>query len=162
MSNQALLETFYRAFQRLDAEAMAACYADNVQFSDPVFFDLRGQQAADMWRMLCSKAQDFSLVFDGIEANEHEGRAHWVATYTFSQSGRRVVNDIQARFKFQNGKIVWHQDHFDFWRWSRQALGVKGWLLGWMPFLQGIVQRQAAKSLVIFRRKSLGREPEGE
>ena len=155
--HHALLVTFYSAFQRLDAETMAACYATEVEFSDPVFPMLRGVQAADMWRMLCSKAQDFSLVFDDVVADENEGRAHWVATYTFSQTGRRVVNDIHARFRFKNGKIIWHQDNFDFWRWARQALGLKGILLGWTPLVHHLVQKQANKSLTIFRGKSLGR-----
>jgi len=35
--NAALIQRFYEAFQRSDAEAMAACYAPDVQFSDPVF-----------------------------------------------------------------------------------------------------------------------------
>jgi ketosteroid isomerase-like protein len=151
--NEALLIKFYSAFQRLDAETMAACYADEMQFSDPVFPALMGAQAADMWRMLCSKAQDFSLVFDDIVANQEEGKAHWVATYTFSQTGRKVVNDIHARFRFKDGKIVQHQDTFDLWRWSRQALGLKGMLLGWTPLVHKAVQVQAAKSLAIFSAK---------
>ena len=49
---QALITQFYEAFQRLDAEAMAACYTDDVLFSDPVFGELRGRNVGDMWRML--------------------------------------------------------------------------------------------------------------
>jgi ketosteroid isomerase-like protein len=148
--NEALLVKFYNAFQHLDAEMMATCYSDDVQFSDPVFPALMGAQAADMWRMLCSKAQDFSLVFDDVVANQDEGKVHWVATYTFSQTGRIVVNDIHARFRFKDGKIVQHQDTFDLWRWARQALGMKGVLLGWTPLVRKAIQAQAAKSLAIF------------
>ena len=31
--NALLIDRFYQAFQKLDAEAMAACYAEQVQFS---------------------------------------------------------------------------------------------------------------------------------
>lgn len=151
--NAALIEKFYTAFQQLDAESMALCYADDAQFSDPVFPNLQGNEVADMWRMLSSKAQDFSLVFDGITADEQKGQAHWVATYMFSQTGRIVVNDIQASFVFRNGRIIRHTDHFDLWKWARQALGVKGVLLGWTPLVKNAVQAQAAKSLKIFRSK---------
>ena len=34
-AHSALITRFYLAFQRLDAEAMAACYTDDVVFSDP-------------------------------------------------------------------------------------------------------------------------------
>lgn len=151
--NAALIEKFYTAFQQLDADSMALCYADDVQFSDPVFPNLQGNEAADMWRMLTSKAQDFSLVFDGITADEQKGQAHWIATYTFSQTGRIVVNDIHASFVFRNGRIIRHTDHFDLWKWARQALGIKGVLLGWTPLVKNAVRAQAAKGLKIFRSK---------
>ena len=151
--NAQVITQFYTAFQRLDAEAMAACYTADVIFSDPVFPSLQGAEAADMWRMLTSKAQNFSVVFDGISADDQRGQAHWVATYTFSQTGNTVVNDIHARFAFRDGKIVQHTDQFDLWKWSRQALGLKGWLLGWTPLVKNAIQAQAAKGLAIYRGK---------
>lgn len=152
-ANETLINKFYSAFQQLDAEAMATCYADDIQFSDPVFRHLQGEEAADMWRMLTAKAQHFSLTFDGIRADDESGVAHWIATYTFSQTGRTVVNDIHAKFVFKNGKIIRHQDQFNLWTWAQQALGLKGLLLGWTPFLQNAVRAQAAKGLQIFRSK---------
>lgn len=149
--NAELISRFYQAFQRQDAEAMAACYADDVQFSDPVFTHLQGSEASDMWRMLTSRAQNFSLEFSNVQADEQRGSAHWVATYLFSGTGRTVVNRIQANFVFQNGKIVEHRDRFDLWKWSAQALGLKGTLLGWTPLVQGAIRKQAAKGLAAFR-----------
>ena len=63
-ANNAVITEFYQAFNRLDADAMSACYTEDVLFSDPVFGELRGRQAGDMWRMLTSRAKDFSVVFD--------------------------------------------------------------------------------------------------
>ncbi|PTQ71745.1 nuclear transport factor 2 family protein [Pseudomonas sp. GV071] len=149
--NAELITRFYQAFQRQDAEAMAACYADDVQFSDPVFPNLKGAEAGDMWRMLTSRAQNFSLDFSDVQADEHTGSAKWVATYLFSGTGRMVVNRIQANFVFRDGKIVEHHDHFDLWKWSAQALGAKGALLGWTPLVQGAIRKQAGKGLAAFR-----------
>ncbi len=149
--HQALITRFYQAFQQLDAQGMAACYTDDVVFSDPVFGQLRGKDAADMWRMLTSRAKDFSLTFDQVQADGQRGSAHWVATYVFSQTGATVVNDIQARFVFRDGKICEHHDHFDLWRWSRQALGTKGLLLGWTPLVKNAIRAQAKKGLKAFQ-----------
>ncbi|QXG33912.1 nuclear transport factor 2 family protein [Pseudomonas viridiflava] len=149
-ANSALITRFYEAFAQLDAEAMSACYTEDVLFSDPVFGELRGSQAGDMWRMLTSRAKDFSVVFDQVRADDRSGSAHWVATYLFSQTGRTVVNDIQARFVFRDGLICEHHDHFDLWRWSRQALGAKGLLLGWTPMVQNAIRGQAQKGLETF------------
>ncbi|MDH4570838.1 nuclear transport factor 2 family protein [Pseudomonas sp. BN414] len=153
--NAELITRFYQAFQQLDAEAMAACYSPDVHFSDPVFTDLNGQEAADMWRMLASRAQRFSLTFDGVEADDLSGRANWVATYLFSQTGRMVENRIQARFLFSDGKIIEHHDSFDLWRWARQALGAKGTLLGWLPPVQNAIREQAARGLAAYRAGAL-------
>ncbi|RZI32102.1 nuclear transport factor 2 family protein [Pseudomonas orientalis] len=150
-AHNALISRFYGAFQRLDAEAMIACYSDDVVFSDPAFGELRGRDAGDMWRMLTTRAKDFSLTFDQVNSDERTGSAHWVATYLFSATGNTVVNDIQARFVFREGKICEHHDQFDLWRWSRQALGTKGLLLGWTPLVRNAVRAQANKGLRAFQ-----------
>ena len=150
-AHDALIHRFYEAFQRLDAEAMAACYTDDVVFSDPAFGELRGRDAGDMWRMLTTRAKDFFLTFDHVRSDDSTGSAHWVATYLFSATGNTVVNDIGARFVFRDGKICEHHDHFDLWRWSRQALGLKGLLLGWSPALKNAVRAQALKGLKAFQ-----------
>ncbi|RMS86620.1 nuclear transport factor 2 family protein [Pseudomonas savastanoi] len=149
-ANSALITRFYEAFAQLDAEAMSACYTDDVLFSDPAFGELRGPQVGDMWRMLTSRAKNFSVVFDQVRADDRAGTAHWVATYLFSQTGRTLVNDIEARFVFRDGKICEHRDNFDMWRWSRQALGLKGLLLGWTPLVRNAVRAQALKGLKTF------------
>ena len=149
--NAELITRFYEAFQRLDAEAMAACYAADVRFSDPAFGTLQGDDARDMWRMLTQRAKDFSLSFSDVEADEQGGRASWVATYRFGQTGRTVVNRIQARFVIREGLIVEHHDQFDMWRWAAQALGFQGLLIGWTPLLKNTVRRQARSGLRQFQ-----------
>lgn len=155
--NAQLIERFYQAFQRRDGEAMAACYSADVQFSDPVFTDLHGAEAGDMWRMLTARAQDFSLTYEGVEADGQRGSARWVASYTFTQTGRKVTNHIRAHFHFRDGLICQHVDSFDLWRWSRQALGAKGALLGWVPPVQAAIRAQAAKGLAAYRAQRAGK-----
>lgn len=151
--NQELITRFYSAMQCRDTEAMVACYADNIRFSDPVFPALQGSEAGDMWRMLLGRALDIKVDFRDVRTDEHGGSAHWTAVYTFSRTGRKVVNEIDANFEFANGKIVRHTDRFDLWRWSRQALGLKGLLLGWSPPVQAAIRAQAAAGLAAYRRK---------
>ena len=151
--NEALLRRFYESFARLDGEAMAACYAPDVRFSDPVFPDLQGDRAGAMWKMLTGRAKDLKVEASGFRADDRTGEAHWEAWYSFSATGRKVHNIIDARFEFRDGLIVRHDDTFDFWRWSRQALGVPGVLLGWSPMLRNKVRAQAAKGLDLFLKR---------
>jgi ketosteroid isomerase-like protein len=143
----ALLTRFYTAFQRRDAEVMGACYAPDIRFSDPVFIDLRGDRARAMWRMLCERGKDLKLTFSAVEADATRGSAHWEAWYTFTGTGRSVHNVIEATFTFADGLIATHTDRFDLYRWSRQALGMKGLLLGWTPFVQNAIRTQGMRGL---------------
>jgi len=149
-----LIRAFYAAFQRRDHQAMAACYGPDPRFSDPVFTDLRGTQVAAMWRLLCERGTDLELEASNIVTNATRGSAHWEAHYTFSATGRHVHNVIDASFTFEAGRIARHTDRFDLYRWARQALGLKGVLLGWTPPVQHAIRAQAARSLESFMRKS--------
>ncbi|MBA3670969.1 MAG: nuclear transport factor 2 family protein [Gemmatimonadaceae bacterium] len=148
--NAETITRFYSSFQRHDAEGMIACYAPDVEFSDEVFTDLRGPQAGAMWRMLCTRSGDLEITVNDVTADGTTGHAHWDARYTFSTTGRRVHNSIDASFEFRDGRIVRHRDRFSFWRWSRQALGATGWLLGWTPMVRNKVRGQAAAMLAKF------------
>jgi ketosteroid isomerase-like protein len=145
--NEQLIHTFYSAFQKRDAAGMLACYDPQVQFSDPVFTDLKGARAGAMWTMLCERGKDLKIEFRDVRADDRAGSAHWDAWYTFTGTGRKVHNSIDASFEFSGGRIVRHTDRFDLHRWSRQALGLPGLLLGWTPLLQNKVRAMAAKNL---------------
>lgn len=152
-ANAETIRRFYDCFGNKDAEGMVALYADDIEFSDPVFPALKGAEAKAMWRMLCARAADLRVEASDIEGDEHAGKAHWDAHYTFSATGRKVLNRIDARFTFRDGKIVKHQDSFDLWAWTRMALGFKGTLLGWSPIVRNAVRKQADKGLRIFMAK---------
>ncbi|MEM9193632.1 MAG: nuclear transport factor 2 family protein, partial [Myxococcota bacterium] len=97
---------------------------------------------------------DLRVEYSGIEADDQGGKAHWEAWYTFGATGRKVHNIIDATFAFREGKISRHQDTFGFYRWSRQALGAPGILLGWTPVIRNKVQSTAAKQLHRFLERS--------
>jgi ketosteroid isomerase-like protein len=154
--HESLIREFYAAFARRDAEAMARCYHDDVFFTDPAFPRLRGEEARDMWRMLVERGKDLVIVLDEASADEAGGHARWTAHYTFSKTGRKVVNRIEAKFAFRDGRIVRHYDHFSFWRWSSQALGPIGRIFGWFAPLRWLVRKQAAEQLARFSAKRAG------
>jgi ketosteroid isomerase-like protein len=122
-ANRVLIERLYDALDRGDGETMSACYAPDANFEDPAFGKLHGDQIGGMWRMLTSRATNLSVELRSHDADEESGSANWVATYTFTSTGRPVVNDVQAKFEFDNGLIVDHLDEFDFRRWASQAFG---------------------------------------
>jgi ketosteroid isomerase-like protein len=155
-ANAELVARFYAAFAALDDATMRACYAPKARFEDPVFRLSGRDEIGSMWSMLCAATRTtgreaWKLESRDIEAEAHSGRAHWEAHYLFSATGRKVHNRIDAAFRFKDGLIVEHVDRFDFWAWSRQALGAPGLLLGWTPMLRNKVRAQAATKLALYR-----------
>ncbi|HEY1040240.1 MAG TPA: nuclear transport factor 2 family protein [Bacteroidia bacterium] len=151
--NKEVIKKFYTAFQNKDYETMQHMYADNAVFSDEVFVDLNAKQVRAMWEMLIKRGTDMKLEFKNVHVVDDVGSAEWMATYTFSSTGRKVINRIKANFIFENGKIISHTDAFSFPLWAKQALGFKGLLLGRTNFLRNKVQATAMKNLEDFMKK---------
>ncbi|OED45069.1 limonene-1,2-epoxide hydrolase [Flavobacteriaceae bacterium (ex Bugula neritina AB1)] len=146
-----LIKTFYTGFREQDAEKMISCYHDDIVFEDPAFGKLKGANAKKMWKMLCKNAQDLTIEFSDIKATDQNGSAHWEARYTFSKTGRKVHNKIDAQFEFRDGKIIKHTDRFNLHRWASQAIGWKGKLLGGTGFFKKKMQQQTNRLLDKFQ-----------
>jgi hypothetical protein len=151
--NEQLIHQFYSAFEAKDFKTMQNAYHAEATFSDPVFQNLSSTEVKAMWQMLITSGSDLKLIFNNVKANDTKGTAHWEAWYTFSGSGRKVHNIIDATFEFKDGKIISHKDHFDFWRWSKMALGTSALLLGWTSFLKNKVRDKARKRLEGFMKE---------
>lgn len=153
-TNQLLIHHFYTCFSQRDYYGMQECYSPDARFSDPVFRDLDSRQTKAMWEMLCKRGRDLQIEFSDIKGNGENGSVNWEARYSFSQTGRKVVNRVHAEFQFRNGLFIRHEDHFNFYKWSRQALGLPGLLLGWTPGFQKKVQEKASEGLQKFIEQS--------
>jgi ketosteroid isomerase-like protein len=146
--NEQIIYKFYTAFANADAKSMCECYHPKIKFHDPAFGLLKGKDACQMWKMLIEKSKgNIKIEFSDIKADQYIGSANWIATYNFSKTNRKVVNRIEAHFRFKDGLITKHTDEFDIWEWSKQALGFKGFLLGWTGFMEKKIQKQALSSL---------------
>jgi ketosteroid isomerase-like protein len=153
--NEQVITRFYTAFANKDYAAMQQCYADDVVFSDNAFPGLNAKQAKAMWHMLVNAGKDMQVTFTNVTANKTTGSADWEATYSFSLTGRKVINRIHAEFEFKNGLIIKHTDTFDFWKWASQAFGLTGQLLGWTSFFKKKIQAVTRERLQAF----IGKNP---
>lgn len=153
--NRALIERLYAAFGDCNGAAMSACYAKDAHFRDPAFGDLEGEDVGAMWRMLTGRAKDLEIELREHDADEERGSARWIARYTFS-TGRPVVNDIRASFRFADGLIADHVDEFDFRNWAKQALGPSGNLVAVLPPLRRKARAKALDQLAAFKREETG------
>ena len=127
---------------------MTNCYHSEVTFKDPAFGQLSGDRACMMWEMLLSNTDAASVItHTNVIANKEFGSANWKAEYFFGPDKRKVTNEVKAEFVFKDGLILNHTDSFSMWKWSRQALGISGLLLGWTPIIKNKVQKTTKKRL---------------
>ena len=119
--NAGQIERLYSALRCGDANAAARLYTDDAHFSD-IAFDLEGRESIrQMWRFVSSRQP--SVTFQGIQADDTQGKGHWQADYVFSETGRPVSNLIESSFSFQDGLIKLHHDRCNAWVWANQAFG---------------------------------------
>lgn len=144
--NAALVETLYGALARRDGATMAACYAPEATFDDPVF-SLQGGEIGAMWSMLCARSRDLAVTWHDVVADDDRGSASWHARYTFAATGRDVSNAIDSAFTFAHGRIATQRDTFDFRRWTRMAIGPMVRLPLMSPVVQKSVRRKARAAL---------------
>ena len=115
-AHNALITEFYRAFQRLDADAMSACYGDDVIFSDPAFGELRGRDVGEMWRMLTTRAKDFSLTFDQVRSDDTREmrRAARAGDENFDAARRGLLHvllhGLRAAVRREHAQLVRHAE----------------------------------------------------
>ncbi len=148
--NRIFIDKFYAAFQQKNFKYMQECYAIDANFNDEAFSNLNGKEAGKMWEMLITRGKDLELKYEILETSENGGKARWIAKYTFSKTKRLVINEIIGDFIIKNGKIIKHTDHFDFYKWARQAFGLIGLFLGWTNYFKSKVQKTAMQSLKKF------------
>jgi|TARA_Y100000385_G_C13104310_1_gene646571 predicted alpha-1,6-mannanase (GH76 family) len=143
---EALIGSFYSSFSNLNRAGMTKCYHRDIHFLDSAFGNLHGEDVSKMWEMLIARSKgNLEISFSDIWVDENYGGAKWVAKYKFGN--RPVTNFVTARFKFSEGKILEHSDHFDLWKWSRQAIGPIAYLIGWTGFFQKRLRAKFRNSL---------------
>ncbi|MCC1485534.1 nuclear transport factor 2 family protein [Winogradskyella immobilis] len=154
MDNKELIKKFYTSFSNGDINGMRECYHKDIVFQDPVFGTLKKEKVNNMWEMLLSRrTKSTKINFDNIQASIENGSANWVAEYNFGEKNRKVINRVSANFKFKDGKIIEHVDTFNLWKWTQQALGFSGYLIGWTSFMKTKIQKTTNKQLNAFIEK---------
>jgi hypothetical protein len=152
--NEKIITKFYDA---LAAGNTSKCLnaTTTVKFRDPIFGSLNANEVSKMWEMLIIRSSgNLKNKAFRCKINEYNGTALWIASYNFSKNKKPVVNRISAQFYFQDGLIIRHTDDFDIWKWSKQALGLTGYLFGWTGFMQNKIHTNAILSLRKYQNNS--------
>ena len=145
-NNKQLIDIFYQGLASLDAQAMSNCYHAEAVFSDPVFGKLNYAEVTTMWQLLL-RSKDLKIQFQINSINEKSAKVYWQADYVYGKNKRKIHNRIKSLIQFREGKIYRHTDKFSLWKWSGQAMGFNGTLIGWTSFFRKRLQTQSKQML---------------
>jgi hypothetical protein len=147
-ANGLLLQRLFTALDGHDHRTMAKCYAPAATFRD-IAFDLEGKRIHAMWHMICENT-DIRATFEVLHADDAEGRVALVDHYTFTDTGAKVRNVIESRFRFEQGFIVQHRDECDARAWARMAFdgGFRGLLAGNVRFARSLTARRKLRAFI--------------
>ncbi|GAA4279459.1 nuclear transport factor 2 family protein [Aquimarina mytili] len=142
-----VIKAFYTALNNHDVDTMVSYYHDEIIFEDPIFGKLEGDKAKKMWYWLCENGKDLTVKFSDIKVNHDKGSAYWEARYTFGGRKRPVLNRVTSTFEFKDRKIIKHTDNYSLHRWSSQAMGWKGRVIGGSSYFRKKIQYRSNRLL---------------
>lgn len=62
MTQTETVRYFYECLNTGNVDGLLSCYHSSIVFQDPVFGELKGERACNMWRMLLSKVDSNSVI----------------------------------------------------------------------------------------------------
>jgi len=110
-THRSLIDRFFVALRRRDADAIARCFAPDAEYSSHLLGRVVGARVPAYWRMICARANMHDLRVEATDADDHGGVARWTARYT---CGRQQVRHVlETTFRFHAGKIQRQHDRLE-------------------------------------------------
>ena len=145
--NDELIQRFYGAFARHDGDAMAACYAPDAHFSDPVFTDLRGEEPGAMWRMLTGRAEDLEVTAGRARGRGRPRHAPTGSPTTRSAPGARSTTTSTPSSASRTASSRSTATRSRSTRGRGRRWGPAGLALGWTPIVRARSSSEARAGL---------------
>jgi limonene-1,2-epoxide hydrolase len=108
---RSLIDRFFVGLRERDAEAIAACYARDAEYSSHLLGRVVGARVPAYWRMICARANMHELRIEAVDADPRGGVARWTARYACGRQQVRHV--VESTFRFDGGRISRQHDRLD-------------------------------------------------
>lgn len=157
LTNKAVVNAFYAAYQQHNYRAMKACLHPDVEFSDLAFERLSGDDVFAMWRWFTAphgeRTEAVRVVFYAVDGVEDDVvYARYEVDYSLG-GANRINYLIYSELTLCDGRIVRHLDipTISNYQFARMAMGFPKCLLALTPFFEPILRRAMARKLAAFR-----------
>jgi hypothetical protein len=149
------VEQLFKAAQARDPDAILLAYAEEALIDHPLLGSLSRADYAAALTAFLQETPDYELTFQINHAGIDHAEAEWTLSYVFHATGRSIVTKGETAFRLSGLRIIHQRDDFDRRDWSRQALGLSGFVLSFVPGWRAFLERELRRSL------SLGERADG-
>lgn len=126
-------QRLFSAAQAKDVEQIKRCYAPDAVILNQLAGRLTGDEIGKAWEGLFREALEFDLRFRVETAGFDGAIVRWTIRCTSARSLRRFNLPGTTLLTFSAVGVERQVDRCDYATWSRQAFGVGGRILIWLP-----------------------------
>jgi ketosteroid isomerase-like protein len=148
-ASRALVEQLFLALREGETDALLSRYAEHVRIEHPLLGVLDRDEFAAALRSFARRSPGHSLTYAIEDAEGDRVEASWRLNHLFHETGRLVAISGASVFVLAAGRIVRQTDRFDRRDWARQALGLTGLVLSFLPGWRAFLRRELRRSLEI-------------
>lgn len=142
-------DQLFRAIRFRDVTRAVAAYASEAQIMHPIVGKLTKDQLSGALTVFINRTKTYELHHEIRLAGPASAHVAWSIDHVLFVTGRRVRISGVSELVFEGDRIVLHRDYLSVRDWSRQALGLKGLVLSWIPSWSRFVAREMRCSLGI-------------
>jgi hypothetical protein len=148
-ANWTLVEQLFKAFQSKDTDAIFATYAADCQFDHPLIGRLSKNEFSMAIRAFMRATPDYELAFQINHTDAKRVDVEWTITHIFHLTAKVIKQHGTTTCFLSNNRIVQQIDKFDRRAWSRQAMGMTGLVLSFVPGWRSFIERELRRALGI-------------
>jgi hypothetical protein len=150
--NWTIIDRLFKAFQSKDADAILAAYSAKCQFNHPLIGCMSKDEFSKAVQIFIRETPDYELAFQINHVSAKRVEVEWTMTHIFHLTGRIIKQNGKTTCFLSANSVVRQIDQFDRRIWSRQAMGVTGLVLSFVPGWKSFIERELRNTLGISAR----------
>jgi limonene-1,2-epoxide hydrolase len=148
-TNWTLVEQLFKAFQSKDVDAILGAYSEDCQVDHPLIGRMSKDDFSRALLTFIRETPDYALEFQINHVGAKRVEAEWTMTHVFHLTGKTIRLSGTTTYLLSANRITRQIDQFDRRGWSRQAMGVTGLCLSFVPGWRSFIERELRQALGI-------------
>lgn len=139
-----VFDHFFDALKQNNEQDLLQYLDTNYVYNDPLYGLLYHSDARKRWKLWIQENKIKNIEIIEMIAYDHEyAMVHWKCDFYYPPTNKKVQLFIKSYFKIENNLITEQSDAYRLSTFIKAAYGLKGFLFGWIKFMQNRVRKTA-------------------